>query len=61
MNMLRQMCGHRRNDRIQNVCMWRNIDVIPIEEKMTKYQLKQFWTGEKKDIGGTLLHGFAPY
>lgn len=42
MRVLRWICGHIRNDRIQNDYVWEKISVAPTEEKMTENRLKWF-------------------
>ena len=42
MRMLRWMCDNTRQDKIRNDVIWKKIGVAPIEEKITKNQLKWF-------------------
>jgi len=35
-NMLRRMCDHKRNDKIQNDCIWEDIVMTPVKERNVK-------------------------
>uniref|UniRef100_A0A0A9D4P1 Uncharacterized protein n=1 Tax=Arundo donax TaxID=35708 RepID=A0A0A9D4P1_ARUDO len=42
MHMLRWMCGHTRNDRVQNNDIRDRVGVAPIEEKLVQHRLRWF-------------------
>ena len=48
MRMLRWFCGHTRRDRVRNEVIRERVEVAPIEEKLTQYQLRWFGHIQRK-------------